>query len=190
MITTKIINWIERDINLSDKEIIVYGINQICIISINVLTFFLISVALHSILLGISFLAGFIPLRMLAGGYHASTKFRCYVVSNLIFSASLIQLKNLNIQFQILITISIGIGGLIFAFAPVDNSERRLNMVEKQMIKKKLKRILPLYIGLIFLGEVMSLKFVEYSLFCALLFVLFLQLIGILKDRLHSCYIS
>ena len=99
MITTKIINWIERDINLSDKEIIVYGINQICLISINVLTFFLISVALHSILLGISFLAGFIPLRMLAGGYHASTKFRCYVVSNLIFSASLIQLKNLNIKY-------------------------------------------------------------------------------------------
>lgn len=66
MVTNKIINWLERDVNINDKEIIIYGVEQMWLISINVLTFFLISVALHNILLGICFLMGFIPLRMLA----------------------------------------------------------------------------------------------------------------------------
>lgn len=60
MVTNKIINWLERDVNINDKEIIIYGVEQMWLISINVLTFFLISVALHNILLGICFLMGFI----------------------------------------------------------------------------------------------------------------------------------
>ncbi len=190
MVTNKIINWLERDVNINDKEIIIYGVEQMWLISINVLTFFLISVALHNILLGICFLMGFIPLRMLAGGYHASTKFRCYIVSNVIFCFSLILISKSNIKFPALFIMSIGLGILIFIFSPVDTLERRLNTTEKLMIKKKLKKILPSYIGIILFGEAMNLKYIGYTLFYTLLFVLFLQLIGILKNNLKSCYIG
>lgn len=40
MVTNKIINWLERDVNINDKEIIIYGVEQMWLISINVLTFF------------------------------------------------------------------------------------------------------------------------------------------------------
>lgn len=85
---------------------------------------------------------------------------------------------------------SIGLGILIFIFSPVDTLERRLNTTEKLMIKKKLKKILPSYIGIILFGEAMNLKYIGYTLFYTLLFVLFLQLIGILKNNLKSCYIG
>lgn len=67
-----------------DREIYLFGLQQVFIILLNLVTAMAVGFIFDAIWHVIVFMVAFIPLRKFAGGYHASSHFRCYVLSNVI----------------------------------------------------------------------------------------------------------
>ncbi len=68
-------------IEAEDAEIYIYGINQILVSVLNVLSALIIGLILGTFFEVVVFMAAYIPLRIFAGGYHAKTPLRCYIFS-------------------------------------------------------------------------------------------------------------
>lgn len=130
----------EDEMDEEKAEIIRYGL-EILLIKI---TFFsaalVISLLMHSFLECIIFTALFSGIRSYAGGYHADTRRKCFVLSMLTFCSVFIILKLIKIFPVILIIIAILAAAssvVIFRFAPIDTENKRLDDEEIQIFKKK-----------------------------------------------------
>lgn len=73
-----------------DKErIIKYGLELIITASIGLLLMACVSFAARKPLAWIAFILGFAPLRTTAGGFHASSHWRCYIITTITCAASI-----------------------------------------------------------------------------------------------------
>jgi accessory gene regulator B len=122
-----------------DAEIYQYGMKHIIINMTTLLIVSLLATVLHTWVATIFFFVGFMPIRLIAGGYHAKTPFRCNMLSLVIYSFNIIIVYSIYEYMTELITISTGviIILIIFAFAPVDHKNRTLEVEEYQLAKKK-----------------------------------------------------
>lgn len=75
----KLAHQISSDEN--EYEVIKYGLQQCFLTLINLISNLICSAFWNEILLGFSFFLTIFILRPYAGGYHADTKFRCYMIS-------------------------------------------------------------------------------------------------------------
>lgn len=84
------------------------------------------------------------PLRKNAGGFHASTKTRCFFISVFIMLMAFIiyvvpsQTDTLCV-YSVLVT-----GSIIWMLVPVDNSEKKLDEVEYKVYRKRSRTVLTL----------------------------------------------
>lgn len=84
-----------------EKDIYVFGLRQGSIFILNVCTALLIGIFLNMLFEIIIYLACFIQLiqlRIFAGGYHAKTQFRCYIMSSISTVVVLLLIRSLNQQ--------------------------------------------------------------------------------------------
>lgn len=117
-----------------DKSIYTYGMEIIIAGFISIVSVLLISFILRIPLVGIGFLAIFIPLRMYAGGYHANTYLTCNILFVFVFLLSIflylncIALDMIEYSFVFLI-----IAFIIISFrAPVENSNKTISYKKKK----------------------------------------------------------
>lgn len=76
-----------------DAEIYIYGINQILVSVLNVSSALIIGCIFGAVPEIAVFMATYIPLRTFAGGYHAKTPTRCYILSLIIIIIVLVGIK-------------------------------------------------------------------------------------------------
>ena len=85
----------------------------------------------------IFFFVGFMPFRLVAGGYHSDTPRRCHILSLAVYAINIIIIHYINpimtLELYIIITGFITIS--IFRFAPVDHKNRLL--VDKEFFRAK-----------------------------------------------------
>lgn len=74
-------------ISKSETDICTYGLEVFISSVLEIASIFVISAFAGNFLETVLFFAAFIPLRIYAGGYHASTKLRCYLLSLLVYGA-------------------------------------------------------------------------------------------------------
>ena len=74
-------------ISKSETDICKYGLEVFISSALGIVSVFVISAFAGNFLETVLFFAAFIPLRIYAGGYHASTKLRCYLLSLLVYGA-------------------------------------------------------------------------------------------------------
>lgn len=121
------------------EEIIRYGLDKIknsCMMSAVTL---LMGYAFHVLLQSIVFLICFIALRKYAGGYHADTQKRCYVISVLIIAVALWATRYKPDNSECFVFIQ-SLNFIILCFlVPVDSKNRRLEQWEKERYGKKAK---------------------------------------------------
>ena len=121
------------------EEIIRYGLDKIknsCMMSAVTL---LMGYAFHVFLQSIVFLICFIALRKYAGGYHADTQKRCYVISVLIIAVALWATRYKSDNSVCFVFIQ-SLNFIILCFlVPVDSKNRRLEQWEKERYGKKAK---------------------------------------------------
>ena len=123
-------------IDSDEVDIIKYGIHQGFMLVLNILTLLFFCYLFGTLYQGIIFLLFFFPLRIYAGGYHANTESRCYLLSTIaeviIFGVCCKIPVGSNWYFPITIMIaSITIG----IFAPQDNNNKKLNRNEWYLSK-------------------------------------------------------
>lgn len=125
-----------------DKEIYVYGFKSGFTLLLNLLTAFIVGFVFGMILQSIVFMISYIPLRSYAGGFHASTPWRCYGISLFIIAAVLSWLKFVPfLSIGCIVAIIIG-SVLCFVLAPVEDKNKPLDEKEQRVFKKRAYLIL------------------------------------------------
>jgi len=125
-----------------DYDLYQYGVEQALIMFINFVSTLLIGLFLNMILQSIVFMISYIPLRSYAGGFHASTPWRCYGISLFIIAAVLSWLKFVPfLSIGCIVAIIIG-SVLCFVLAPVEDKNKPLDEKEQRVFKKRAYLIL------------------------------------------------
>ena len=87
---------------------------------LNLISTIVIGVIVGKVFESIAFLVFYIPLRSYAGGYHASTPWRCYFISIVIIMEMLLFIGYVDLSIIYIILLLVGMV-VCFAFAPVED---------------------------------------------------------------------
>ncbi len=171
----------QKTIEDSQKELYRYGFNQGFTMLFNLITTLIIGCVFGMVLQSIVFLTAYIPLRSYAGGYHASTPWRCYFISVVLISVVLGAIKIMPYSFLVC-GVLVGIGTVIcFVLAPTEDNNKPLDATEQKVYKKRT------YIILIFELCIASLSvFVSKSVFLAICMAIFTESVMLLLGRIKN----
>ena len=127
----------EDIISAEDREIYLFGIKELFSQIFTYFIMFGIGAALGMLIETIVFTAVYMSLRVYAGGYHASTQLRCYILSFGMLIAALLAIRWINVS-EI-----VAVGGIIYFMAPSEHKNKPLSQIEKKIYKKKVgKRVI------------------------------------------------
>lgn len=118
-------------IQMETKEVCAYGLRQIFSTILNAGTMLLIGVFMHMTIEAILFTIAYIPIRIFAGGYHASTPQRCWAFSAvMLFMVLCIVKYTLEKYFWHLTALSLIASIAIFLLSPVEDQNKPLDEKE------------------------------------------------------------
>lgn len=119
------------------QEIIKYGQERIKVMGLFWLYIVFIAFVLDVVLEGLLFWISFCVMRRYAGGFHADSQRKCYIISAGAIICIFLFLKYARIDTSILGLLQGIVYIAILVMAPVDNKNRRLSDVEKKEFRKK-----------------------------------------------------
>lgn len=118
-------------IQMETKEVCAYGLRQIFSTILNAGTMLLIGVFMHMTIEAILFTIAYIPIRIFAGGYHASTPQRCWAFSAvMLFMVLCIVKYTPEKYFWHLTALSLIASIAIFLLSPVEDQNKPLDEKE------------------------------------------------------------
>ena len=120
-----------------DKELYLFGVQQGLSILLNIATTVAVGLAFGVFWQLLLFMGGYIPLRSFAGGYHAKTPLRCYVLSILILVAVALMTKYVVLHIFVQVGLLLSASVIIIALSPVGNDNKPLDELEKKVYKRK-----------------------------------------------------
>lgn len=138
-ISKAVVNWLLKDNQekQEDYEIYLFGIEQMFENVISVSTTLLIGIVLGELLRTIVLITAFMAIRSYAGGYHASSPLRCYILTNIVIVAVLSAMKYIIFNNTFLWCLLIMDSVVILMLAPVDTENKRLDEIEYIYYRKK-----------------------------------------------------
>ncbi len=128
-------------IDAEDKEIYDYGLKQGMIIVLNAITTIMIGSLFGMLSETIVFSIAYIPLRSYVGGYHAKTQLRCYLLSVLLIICVLFAIENILWTSSIVLGLTFISGIIIFILAPMEDSNKPLDSIEKKVFRVRTRII-------------------------------------------------
>lgn len=120
-----------------EYEIYLFGVQQMISNILNVLSALVIGLVTGEILPCMIFLICFTAIRQYAGGYHASTRPRCYFLSMSVIAAVLLIIHNFVISYWLLAGLMLAASLVILLLSPVDTENKRLDSIEQNYYRKK-----------------------------------------------------
>ena len=151
-------------IKFDDYDVIIFGLEVILSTIFEILGLLMLGLFFNSFLEIIIFIGFFSLLRVNSGGYHASTCFRCFLLSSVLSFSSILTLKNtawLNTPLT-LFTLIISAIIIIIAYAPIDTPNKPFSSEEFVMYRKKSLLILSFEVLLIILFFIFNKEFIIY----------------------------
>ena len=127
----------ENVIKQEDYEIYVFGLKQLIMTTVNLVTTIVVGIIVQGLMQAIIFIIAFMVIRSNAGGYHATTPFRCYVLSTLTIFLTLSAIKYIKMDIYFLIFLLFWSSIVILALAPVDTKNKPLDNLEYNYYRKK-----------------------------------------------------
>lgn len=125
-----------KHVTKEEREVYQYGLRQLFDFVINVLTVIVIGGLFGMVWQGILLSMAYIPLRRMAGGYHASNPQICYLMSTVLLAVSLILIRDIDISLEILIGLIVMSLMLFILKAPVESRNKPLSDKEKATYRK------------------------------------------------------
>ena len=138
-ITEKIVSNMEKQniIQTNRKSVYKYGINQMLNMLLNIITFIAIGLFFDMILETVIFTLAYIPLRIYAGGFHAKTPFKCWIISAIMLLLTLLFIRYVNADIKFYDLLALIGSAVIIAFSPVEDKNKPLDSIEKIVYKKR-----------------------------------------------------
>ena len=129
-------------IKTEEKGLYIYGLREGLIMLANITTTVFIGILIGMWWQSVVFLLVYSPLRSFAGGAHAKTHLRCYVLSILLTVVTLFVIKLLPNDTLINLSISLLAGLIIFFLAPVEDENKPLDEIEVKVYRERTRIIL------------------------------------------------
>jgi len=130
--------FVAQDI-IQQEDIDVYAYSFEILISalMSSIALVILAVLSKTILYSALYLLGFIPLRLIAGGYHAKSHFRCFTILVISYSVFLLLISFLPAQIisptLLLVALSLS---LVFMFAPIVDRNKPISSLKIVQLKK------------------------------------------------------
>lgn len=177
---------LSKGLQEDDKDIYLFGVYQGAILLLNICTALLIGVALNMLLEIVIYLICFLPLRIFAGGYHAKTQLRCYIMSSFTTVIILLGIQFLQQQESIWEFLSYIVSfGIIWIFAPVADANKPLLEKEQVIYQKKVRKVLLLLTGIAALTYFLGFNIISTVIEVSVCFLSVILLMGIYKNKIH-----
>ena len=123
----------EGIISREDAGLYSYGLEQGLLLLLNIGTALLIGLLLDEFVACVIFLACFLPLRAMAGGYHARTPLRCYLLGMMLVTVALAAIKWLPWTMEGTVITAVIASAIIWRLAPVEDENKPLDEKEKAL---------------------------------------------------------
>lgn len=164
-----------------DKDIIQFGIESMGWNLIGMVLTFVVGICFKHVGEALLLCLWLFPLRKNAGGFHATSKTRCMIMSAVMLVvcfALFISYKHMMIFYGINVFVA---GGIIWALAPIDNPLKELDVVERKVYRLRTRIILGAE-GIVFaLASIFRCKSIVRSITMSFFIVSTSLLLGILK---------
>ncbi len=172
-----------------DREVYDYSLELLLSTVLNFLAVITIAVFTGKILEGTLFVLGFVPLRALAGGYHADTHFRCLLI--LLFNFSLFLLIVFFIPGKLLFLATLFLTFvsvlLVFFLSPVEDSNRPFSEQERKTLKRKSRiSIIGYSVAVLCLILIFSNKILGFSLAFGIFSVSVSLIASVIKNKIKK----
>ncbi|WP_055665829.1 accessory gene regulator ArgB-like protein [Desnuesiella massiliensis] len=169
MINTMAKNLSKKLVNLDiikfdDYDVIIFGLEVILSTIFEILGLLILGFFLDSIMELIVFIGFFSLLRVNSGGYHASTCFRCFIISSVLSFSSILTFKNiawLNNSLTLFLLIIVATV-ITIIYAPIDTPNKPFSKEDYVIYRKKSLLILSFEVLLIILFFVLNKEFIIY----------------------------
>lgn len=173
----------EGIVSREDEELYSYGLRQSWLFLMNISTALVIGWLMDALTACILFMVCYVPLRRMAGGYHARTPFRCYLLGIVLVTAALAAIKWLPWTMEgALITTAIA-SVVIWFLAPVEDENKPLDEDEIKIYRQKLKNVLCIEWIIIIVVMALNVKVVAIGLAVSELSASILTIVGKYKKE-------
>lgn len=168
-----------------DAPIYRYGLEAIYSSLLELSSILALAVVIGNFWQTVLFFATFIPLRLYAGGYHASTRWRCFLTSLVVYAAFSIALEIVPVAWFVLLAF---IGGamsllIVWLFAPVIHHNHRSALKHQARFRKISIKICVIEVAVIIIGQIL---WPENALIFAALLGLLAETLSILAVKCQS----
>ena len=127
-----------------DREVYEYSFEILLSTLLSFIALAVISILSNSVIYTVLYLIGFIPLRMIAGGYHAKTHLRCFILLMLTYSLFLVIISQMPINYSVFVIVPCVIFSIIsvLLFAPSVDKNRPISSGDIHKLKKRSRYII------------------------------------------------
>lgn len=138
-ISNELTNWLVRTqvITEEEKELYQYGIFQIIVNLLDILSIFIMAILFHKVWATCFYIVFFCMLRKYAGGYHAKTVSGCYMITVGFATIMLLIIRFYKLPLMGLTAMWLISGAIVFLFAPVQNCNKELDEMEQLVYRRK-----------------------------------------------------
>lgn len=184
MLQVKLSKLIKKYFPNDDPEIMEYGLYVLISKIIFMTTIIITGILFDELVSVILFTLFYTPIRSFAGGIHAETPSRCYVLSLIMLISVAVFSKYVLLPRYIVYTISIISFVLIAGFAPVETQNKPLDDIEIKVYRKRtlILSLVEVIIGIVF--EVLSFKLVLNNVMLAFVVINVMLISGMIKNQL------
>ncbi len=147
-------------IDVNDKELYTYGLEQGALMILNIITTLLIGFFFQIFWQSVLFMVVYLPLRSYAGGFHAKTQLNCYFLSMVLTSAVLLVIKFVPWTDFICVSVALGSGIIISILAPVEAKNKALDKIESAVYRKRTRLILTAESGIFLIMLLLGFHFI------------------------------
>lgn len=174
----------------SNKEVCAYGLRQLFSTILNAGTMLVIGLLMHMMIEAIVFTTAYIPVRIYAGGFHASTPQRCWAFSAIMLFVALCTAKYMpNKLFWLFTILSLIACIVIFLLSPVEDKNKTLDEKEHYVYHFRTSCVLASEIILAFVLYIMryqSIILIFEVVWCSLAIMLVLGMIKNKKEEIDE----
>lgn len=137
-----------------DQAVIRYGLEVMLETVLSYASILLLAWFMGDLIETVMFLGAFMALRCYAGGYHASTRWRCYLLSLAMVGIFSLALAWTPVAWVPALSVgSAGVAvGLVFALAPVAHPNHPINVQERVQYRRCSRRIVLAEVAVVLMG--------------------------------------
>lgn len=160
------------------SEIYEFGMERILTNILNLTSMIVIGIAMQEFFACVIFCIAFKALRSYAGGYHARTQVRCYLLSMGVLILSLSAVKYMMMDTYTLSIITIWAAASICILAPIEAENKPLDIMERGVYRTKTWLICAVEVLVLVIGSGQHWDIVVKSIVCVLVVVAFSLIAG------------